>query len=113
MPHQRRVETKLCSWEFEPVMASFTDFRRDACRYRLPQVDCKRGAHEYGIEVLAADQSGVLHAVILRIHRMEETRGAGTIAAGRHKIEAPRQKNDGHAGAKKPNQILAAVLIRT
>jgi len=42
----------------------------------LPEMNGQRRAHEHSVELLAADQAGVLHAGVRRIHRREQARGA-------------------------------------
>lgn len=42
----------------------------------LTEMDRERGAHERGVERLAADQPGILHARVVGIERRDETRGA-------------------------------------
>src|ERR1700723_1965100 len=71
----------------------------------LPEMYRQRRAHEYRVEILAADQSGILHAAVLRIHRREQTRGPEQLQRIDHEIEHDRQQHDEPARAQKPKQI--------
>ena len=75
----------------------------------LPEVDRQRRAHEYGVEILAADQAGVLHAAIGRIHRREQARGPEKLQRIDDESERSRPENDERGGAQKPQQVLGRV----
>src|ERR1700732_1416922 len=60
----------------------------------LAEMDRERGAHQYGVEILAADQSGILQAAIRRIHRGEETRRPDNLQRIDNEIEHARHEND-------------------
>ena len=60
-------------------------------------MDRKRGAHEDGVEILAADQAGVLHAAVRRIHRGEQARGPEQLQGIDDEIERGRHQHDQRA----------------
>src|SRR5258708_21646184 len=97
------ASTKLCSREFEPVIASFTERTPSS----LPEVDRKRGTHEYRVEILAVDQTGVLHAAVRRIHRGKQARRPEKLQRIDNEIERGRHHNDEPARTQKPHQMVA------
>ena len=73
----------------------------------LAKVNRKRCAHEDGIEILAADQPGVLHATIRRIHRGKQACRPEKLQRIDKEIERGRHHDDEPARAEKPEQIVA------
>jgi len=74
----------------------------------------ERGAHEGGVERLAADQPGILHARVVGIERRDEARGAEQLQGidgksqrrrAQHARDARKEKTP-HAGERSPHQNL-------
>ncbi|MHC2679447.1 hypothetical protein ACVJDU_001011 [Bradyrhizobium diazoefficiens] len=88
-----------------------TDAER-AVDVALAEMDRERGADEGGVERLAADQPGILHARVVGIERRDEARraeqlqgidGKGERRGAQHARDARKEKAH-HAGERSPHQ---------
>src|SRR3954463_3441108 len=67
--------------------------------FALAEVNRKRGAHEDGIEILAADQAGILHATVGRIHRRKQPRGPEQLQRIDGEVQRCRHQDEGRRRA--------------
>ena len=75
----------------------------------LPEVNRERGAHEDGVEILAADQAGVLHAAVRRIHRRKQRAGLNSCSGSTTKLSAAAIST--MAARARPHRFLTARTV--